>query len=82
MKINIDLSEIFEDIDLSEIFEDEENGKFHFPVKEQIIQGAIDSVTEAVSKNIKSQIQDQIQKLVEHEVKLILNETIKNLLDE
>lgn len=72
MKINIDLSEIFED---------EENGKFHFPVKEQIIHGAIESVKDAISKNIKTQIAEQLNKLVESEVKGALAALIPNLLD-
>ena len=69
------------DIDLSEIFEDEESGKFHFPVKDQIIHGAIESVKEAISKTIKDQIADQLNVLIESEVKKELSVLIPNLLD-
>jgi len=69
------------EIDLSEIFEDEEKGTFHFPVKEQIINGAIESVKDAISSTIKDQIAKQLNLLIESEVKRELSVLIPNLLD-
>lgn len=69
------------DIDLSEIFEDEEGGVFQIDVKDRIIKGAIDNVSNRISKEIETQISAAINSIITETVTKKLESLVESMLD-
>lgn len=69
------------DIDLSEVFEDEDGYRIRPEVKDLIINGAIDKIVKAADLQITKQLNDTLKSTIEKRVQLALDLTIEKLMD-
>ena len=69
------------EVDLSEVFEDEEGGVFRPETKEAIMVAVVEKIYRAVEKNIGKSISDQIENIVCDRLAAAMETLIENLMD-
>lgn len=69
------------EVDLSEVFEDEEGGVFRPETKEAIMVAVEEKIYRAVEKNIGKSISDQISSIVKERLTVAMDTLIEGLMD-